>query len=65
MTSPPSVLRRPDRLYDGYVVDLDGTVYLGSALLPGAGGVITEIRARGILDRIDHLLPAEGETSAS
>ena len=28
-------MRRPDRLYDGYVFDLDGTVYLGDALLPG------------------------------
>ncbi len=34
MTSSPTVLRRPDRLYDGYVFDLDGTVYLGDALLP-------------------------------
>ena len=30
----PAVLRRPDRLYDAYVLDLDGTVYLGDALLP-------------------------------
>ena len=34
MTTTPS---RPDRLYDGYIFDLDGTVYLGDALLPGAG----------------------------
>jgi HAD superfamily hydrolase (TIGR01450 family) len=47
LTSSPTILRRPDRLYDGYVFDLDGTVYLGSALLPGAGEVIAEIRARG------------------
>jgi hypothetical protein len=37
VTSSSTVLRRPDRLYDGYVFDLDGTVYLGNALLPGAG----------------------------
>jgi hypothetical protein len=37
----------PDRLYDGYVFDLDGTVYLGDALLPGAGEVIASVRARG------------------
>lgn len=30
MTSSPTVLRRPDRLYDGYVFDLDGTVYLAT-----------------------------------
>lgn len=40
--------RRPDRLYDGYVFDLDGTVYLGDALLPGAAEVIAAIRARGL-----------------
>jgi len=47
VTSSPTVLRRPDRLYDGYVFDLDGTVYLGDALLPGAGEVIASVRARG------------------
>ena len=47
MTSSPTILRRPDRLYDGYVFDLDGTVYLGDALLPGAGEVIASVRARG------------------
>jgi HAD superfamily hydrolase (TIGR01450 family) len=41
------VLRRPDRRYDAYVLDLDGTVYLGDALLPGAGEVIARIRAGG------------------
>ena len=43
----PAVLRRPDRLYDAYVLDLDGTVYLGDALLPGAADVIGRIRAQG------------------
>ena len=47
MTASPSILRRPDRVYDGYVFDLDGTVYLGTALLPGAGEVIAAIRERG------------------
>jgi ribonucleotide monophosphatase NagD (HAD superfamily) len=47
VTSPSAVLRRPDRYYDGYVFDLDGTVYLGNALLPGAGEVIASIRERG------------------
>ena len=29
-------MRAPDRLFEGYVFDLDGTVYLGEELLPGA-----------------------------
>ena len=39
--------RRPDRLYRGSVFDLDGTVYLGDALLPTAGETITRLRAIG------------------
>ncbi len=35
------------RLYDGYIFDLDGTVYLGDALLPTAGQTIATLRARG------------------
>jgi len=38
---------RPDRLYRGYVFDLDGTVYLGDDLLPTAGETITRLRAMG------------------
>jgi HAD superfamily hydrolase (TIGR01450 family) len=47
--SPADLLirRRPDRLYDGYVFDLDGTVYLGDALLPGAADAIARVRALG------------------
>jgi 4-nitrophenyl phosphatase len=37
----------PDRLYSAYVFDLDGTVYLGDDLLPGARRLIDELRARG------------------
>jgi len=37
----------PDRLYDAYVFDLDGTVYLGDALLPAAGETIAALRALG------------------
>lgn len=33
--------------YDGFVFDLDGTVYLGDSLLPGARAVVTEIRRSG------------------
>lgn len=37
----------PDRLYEGYVFDLDGTVYLGDALLPGAKRTIQTLRQAG------------------
>jgi 4-nitrophenyl phosphatase len=38
-------LRAPDRLYAGYIFDLDGTIYLGSALLPGAKRLLGALRA--------------------
>lgn len=34
-------------LYDGYLFDLDGTIYLGDTLLPGAHRLLTVLRARG------------------
>jgi HAD superfamily hydrolase (TIGR01450 family) len=37
----------PDRLYEGYVFDLDGTIYLGNELLPGAGRLIPKLRELG------------------
>jgi HAD superfamily hydrolase (TIGR01450 family) len=37
----------PSRLYDGYLFDLDGTVYLGDELLPGAFELITRLRELG------------------
>lgn len=37
----------PDRIYAGYALDLDGTVYLGDALLPSAAETIDEIRSAG------------------
>jgi HAD superfamily hydrolase (TIGR01450 family) len=37
----------PSRFYRGYIFDLDGTVYLGDALLPTTGETITSLRARG------------------
>ena len=40
-------LRFPDKLYEGYVFDLDGTIYLGDELLPGAKRLILELRERG------------------
>jgi arabinose operon protein AraL len=38
---------RPDRLYDAYVLDLDGTIYLGDELLPGARRLVETLRERG------------------
>ncbi len=40
-------LTRPDRIYPGYAFDLDGTVYIGDALVPGAAETIRELRAHG------------------
>ncbi len=40
-------LRRPPRIFRGYALDLDGTVYLGGKLLPGAAETIARIRAAG------------------
>src|SRR5919202_5707569 len=37
----------PDRLYEGYVFDLDGTIYLGDELLPGAERLISKLRELG------------------
>ncbi|MBV9820544.1 MAG: HAD-IIA family hydrolase [Solirubrobacterales bacterium] len=39
--------RAPDRVYCAYVFDLDGTVYLGDELLPGAKRLIEGLRAGG------------------
>jgi HAD superfamily hydrolase (TIGR01450 family) len=46
-TAEGAVLRRPERRFDGYAFDLDGTVYLGEELLPEAAETIAEIRAGG------------------
>jgi HAD superfamily hydrolase (TIGR01450 family) len=37
----------PPRLYPAYAFDLDGTVYLGDDLLPGAARTIADLRAAG------------------
>ena len=37
----------PSGFFAGYVFDLDGTIYLGEALLPGAGETIGRVRAAG------------------
>jgi HAD superfamily hydrolase (TIGR01450 family) len=39
--------RRPTRIYGGYVFDLDGTVYLGDHLLPGAAETVAAVREAG------------------
>lgn len=39
---------RPDRLFDAYVFDLDGTIYLGDHLLPGVAATIELLRQRDI-----------------
>jgi HAD superfamily hydrolase (TIGR01450 family) len=38
---------RPARLFAGYVFDLDGTVYLGDELLPGAATTLRRLRQLG------------------
>ncbi len=40
-------MAKPDRLYDAYIFDLDGTVYLGEKLLPTAGETISRLRQMG------------------
>ena len=40
-------LSTPQRFFPGYIFDLDGTVYLGDALLPTAGETLTALRKRG------------------
>lgn len=37
----------PDQLYEGYIFDLDGTIYLGDELLPGARRLVLKLRELG------------------
>jgi hypothetical protein len=37
----------PSQLFHAYIFDLDGTIYLGDALLPTAGETITRLRELG------------------
>ncbi len=37
----------PEGLYEGYVFDLDGTIYLGGDLLPGAKRLVEKLRELG------------------
>jgi phosphoglycolate/pyridoxal phosphate phosphatase family enzyme len=43
----PGLLVRPERLFSGYVLDLDGTLYLGDVLLPGAKRTIEALWEAG------------------
>ncbi len=40
-------LKKPEHLYDGYIFDLDGTIYLGDSLLPTVKSTIQALRAGG------------------
>ena len=42
-----AALAAPDRLFAGYALDLDGTVYLGDVALPGAVDAIRRLRELG------------------
>jgi HAD superfamily hydrolase (TIGR01450 family) len=42
-----SPLVAPSRFYGGYLFDLDGTIYLGDRLLPGAYELVTSLREAG------------------
>ena len=44
---PSGALKTPEKLYEGYVFDLDGTIYLGDELLPGAQRLILKLRELG------------------
>lgn len=37
----------PERVYDAYLFDLDGTIYLGEELLPGAFQMLQHLREQG------------------
>ena len=45
--NPTLTLRRPARWYDAYIFDLDGTCYLGDALLPTVAETISRLRDLG------------------
>ena len=45
--SPMSHSRSGEPRYDGYIFDLDGTIYLGEHLIPGAKEVVAWLRGHG------------------
>jgi HAD superfamily hydrolase (TIGR01450 family) len=44
VTPPDSLISRPGRVFAGYAFDLDGTVYLGDALLAGSARLFAALR---------------------
>jgi 4-nitrophenyl phosphatase len=42
------ILKAPTEFHDAYIFDMDGTIYLGDHLLPGAARMIHELRRREI-----------------
>ncbi len=40
-----TLIYRPKKIYPGYLFDLDGTIYLGKELLPGARDLVEHLRA--------------------
>lgn len=48
MSAEETLTAWPERLYDAYVFDMDGTIYLGDHFLPGAKRLIEELRRRDI-----------------
>jgi HAD superfamily hydrolase (TIGR01450 family) len=46
-TEPSGTFLFPDTLYEGYIFDLDGPIYLGDNLLPGAKRFIEKLRELG------------------
>jgi NagD protein len=47
VTQQHVLLARPERWFAGYVFDLDGTLYLGDELLPGARTTVAAVRDAG------------------
>jgi len=43
-----NIINNPSGFHDAYVFDMDGTIYLGDHLLPGAARMINELRRREI-----------------
>lgn len=41
-------MERPTQFFDAYLFDLDGTIFLGDELLPGAARLVGELRRRRI-----------------
>ena len=42
-----ALLTAPDRLFEAYLFDLDGTVYLGDSLLPGSRALLHHLHEQG------------------